>query len=92
MGACALYAASAVGVVRRPPFQRLGLAVMATVCLVRALLLPVLTVRHPELRNTFEIVAVVVWFLAGIGFVVGFRIAKTELNHSLKWTAAEGLR
>ncbi|MDR2012627.1 MAG: hypothetical protein LBQ20_06245 [Rhodanobacter sp.] len=80
IGTCAFYAASAVGMVRRPPLQRLGLVVMATICLVRALLLPVLAVRRPELHNTFEIVAAVVWLLAGVGFSVGFRIAKMEPN------------
>lgn len=71
MGACAIYAASAIGWLRRPPLQRLGLATMAAICVVRSLLLPVLAVPHPELRNTFEIVAAVVWGLAGTGFAVG---------------------
>ena len=84
MGTCAFYAASVVGVVPRPPLQRLGLAIMATVCIVRALLLPVLAVPHPELRNTFEIVAAVIWFLAGVGFAVGFRITRAGSNDSFK--------
>jgi len=78
MGTCAFYGASAVGLVRRPPLQRQGLAGMATVCLVRALLLPVLAVRHPELRNTFEVAAAAVWFVGGVGFAVGFRITKAR--------------
>jgi hypothetical protein len=75
---CALYAASAVGLVRRVPLLRLGLAGMATVCLVRALLLPALAIHHPELRNTFEVASAFVWGVAGIGFAIGFRIAKTR--------------
>lgn len=78
MGACGLYAASAIGLVRRPPFQRPALAVMATVCLFRALLLPVLAIRHPAFLNTFEIVAAMAWFLAGIGIGVAFLISGRE--------------
>jgi hypothetical protein len=74
MGACAYYAASALGLDRRPPLQRSGLAVMATICIVRALLLPVLAIPHPELRNTFEVVAALVWGLAGLGFAVAFTL------------------
>ncbi len=71
MGACAIYAASAIGWVRRPPLQALGLATMAAICVGRSLLLPVLAVPHPELLNTFEVVAAVVWGIAGMGFSVG---------------------
>lgn len=80
MAMCAVYAASVVGLIRRPPLQRLGLAGIATVCLLRALILPPLAISHPELRNTFEVVAAIVWFVAGVGFAVGFRVAKTGLN------------
>ena len=81
MGSCGYYAASALGLVRRPPLQRLGLACMATVCLVRALLLPVLALHHPELRNTFEIVAAIVWGIAGVGLAVAFTVAKAGPNN-----------
>ncbi len=76
MGLCAVYAASALGLIRRPPLQRIGLVTIAGVCLVRALILPVLAIGHPELRNTFEVVAAVVWFMAGAGFAVGFSLTK----------------
>jgi hypothetical protein len=75
MGICALYAASVVGLVRRPPLQRAGLLAMAAVCLLRALILPPLAINHPELRNTFEIVSALIWFAAGVGFAAGFRLA-----------------
>jgi hypothetical protein len=82
MGMCGYYAASVVGLVRRPPLQCPGLAAMATVCIVRALLLPVLTIPHPELRNTFEIVAAIVWGLAGAGFTVAFSLARITPRHA----------
>ncbi len=81
MAICALYAASVVGLVRRPPLQRLGLAGMAAICLLRALILPPLAIHHPELRNTFEVVSALIWLVAGVGFAVGFRITKAEPNN-----------
>lgn len=89
MALCALYAASAVGLVRRVPLLRFGLACIAVVCLVRALLLPVLAVHHPELRNTFQVVSALVWGSAGVGFAVGFCITKAGPNYALKRTCAE---
>ena len=80
MGTCGYYAASVVGLVPRPLLQRFGLAVMATVCTVRVLALPILAVNHSELRNTFEVVAAIVWGLAGIGFICAFALAGTKRN------------
>lgn len=80
MAVCALYAGSAAGFVQRPPLQRLGLASMAAVCLLRALMLPALAIGHPELRNIFEVVSALIWFTAGVGFAVGFRITKVGPN------------
>jgi hypothetical protein len=76
MALCGVYAASAVGLLGRVPLLRTGLAAMATICLVRALLLPVLAIHHPELLNTFEVVSAFVWGAAGLGFAAGFGIAK----------------
>jgi len=84
MAVCALYAGSVVGLVRRPPLQRLGLASMAAVCLLRGLVLPLLAIGHPELRNTFEVVSAIIWFAAGVGFAVGFRNTKAGPNNSFK--------
>ena len=84
MAICAMYAASVVGLIRRPPLQRLGLGSMAVVCLLRALILPPLAINHPELRNTFEVVSAIIWFFAGLGFAIGFRITKAGANNSLK--------
>lgn len=77
MGICGAYAASAVGMIRRLPLLTVGLAGMSAICLIRAMLLPVLAVTHPELRNTFEVVAALVWGAAGLGFAVAFKTART---------------
>jgi hypothetical protein len=84
MGMCGFYAASAISLVPRPPLQRTGLVVMAIICIVRALLLPVLAIHHSELYDTFEITAALVWGLAGVGFAFAFRQAKVRLNNSVK--------
>lgn len=75
MAICAAYAFSALGKIRRLPLLRTGLVCMAGICVVRALILWPLMITHPELRNTFEIVASIVWGLAGVGFVFGYRLA-----------------
>jgi hypothetical protein len=77
MAICGAYAFSSIGVIRRLPLLRKGLAGMAIVCLLRALVLWPLMINHPDLRNTFEIVAAIVWGLAGVGFVFGFRLARS---------------
>jgi hypothetical protein len=84
MGMCGFYAASAIALVPRPPLQRTGLAVMAIICIVRALLLPVLAIGHAELYDTFEITSAIVWGLAGVGFVFAFKQAKLRLNNFVK--------
>jgi hypothetical protein len=81
MATCAWYACAALGGVRRPPLLRTGLATMAAICLVRALILPPLAVTHPELRNTFEVVAAIVWGLAGVGFALGFVAVRRPALH-----------
>ena len=81
MATCAWYACAALGAVRRPPLLRTGLAAMAAVCLVRALLLPPLAVSHPELRTTFEVVAAILWGLAGIGFALGVTAARKPMPY-----------
>ncbi len=72
MATCAWYAAAALLWLPRPPLHKTGLAVMAVICIVRALLLPVLALSHPELRNSFEVIAALVWFMAGCGYALGF--------------------
>lgn len=81
MGTCAFYACAALDIVPRPPLLRTGLAVMAAICLLRALILPPLAVTHPELRNTFEFVAMVAWGLAGVGFALGCAAVRRAGGH-----------
>lgn len=79
MGMCALYACSALGLVRRLPLLRTMLAGIAATCLLRALILVPVAFTHPELVNLFEVIAALTWGAAGIGFVAGYLIARSRL-------------
>ncbi len=72
MGICAAYAFSAAGLTRRLPLLRLALGTIATICLVRALILIPFAIGYPQLRNTFEVCAAIVWGVAGVGFAAGW--------------------
>ncbi len=72
MAICAVYACSALGLVRRLPLLRLALAGIAAICLLRGLVLVPLAFTHPEVRTPFEIIAALVWGTAGLGFAAGF--------------------
>lgn len=78
MGLCGAYACSAIGLIRRLPLLRTALAGIAVICLVRALILVPLAIHDPALLTTFEVVAAIVWGIAGIGFAAGFLVARTS--------------
>lgn len=80
MGMSAMYAGSALGMVRRLPLLRTMLVGIAAVCLLRALILVPLAFLHPQLINMFEVVAALIWGTAGIGFVSGFLMTRRTLS------------
>lgn len=71
MGVCAWYGAAALSWVRRPWLHRTSLWAMAAVCLLRAAVLPLLLPSFPDLLSAFEVIAALLWGLAGAGFAVG---------------------
>lgn len=75
MAMCALFALSALGVVRRLPLLRPMLVLIACTTLLRALSLIPIAILKPSLLSTFEVVASIVWGFAGIGFVAAFLVA-----------------
>lgn len=83
MGICAMYAASALGLIRRLPLIRTMLAGIAVICLLRAFVLVPAAFIHPELFNVFEVVAALTWAIAGAGFVAGLSMARRTLSVSL---------
>ena len=79
MGVCAMYACSALGLLRRLPLLRTMLAGIASICLLRALLLVPLAFTHPELISLFEVIAALTWGAAGIGFITAFLMTRSTL-------------
>ncbi|MGG7607376.1 hypothetical protein [Massilia sp. BKSP1R2A-1] len=79
MGICAMYACSALGLLRRLPLLRTMLAGIASICLLRALILLPLAFTHPELINLFEVAAALTWGAAGMGFVAGFLMTRSKI-------------
>lgn len=67
----ALYPLSGAGLIRRLPLTRSALVVLATLCLLRGLLIIPISLRLPQLIDGFEIIVAVVWALAGLGFLLG---------------------
>lgn len=76
MAMCALYALSALGVVRRLVLLKSMLVAIAAVTLLRALSTAPIAFMRPELITTFEIVASMIWGLAGVGFAAAFLLAR----------------
>lgn len=71
MFACALYAFSGAGLIRRLPLARTGLTIIFSICLLRGILVVPLMVRAPNMLSTFDIVGSMLWFIAGVAFLVG---------------------
>lgn len=61
------------------PWILLAAAIAAFGALIHVAALPALAVAHPELRNTFETVAAIVWGLAGAGFALGYAAVRRRL-------------
>jgi hypothetical protein len=78
MALCAFLAFSALGFVRTVPLLRPMLGLVACVTLLRGLAIVPIAILKPELINTFEVVAAIVWGVAGAGFVAAFTMALKE--------------
>lgn len=70
MFACALFGLSARGDLPYLPFTRAALVVISFICLARGLMIVPYVIILPS-AESFELVASLVWFLAGLGFFVG---------------------
>lgn len=77
MAMCGTYALSAGQYIVRLPLLKTGLLAIGALCLLRGLLLIPAILKRPDLVDTFEVVAALVWALAGIGFVQGFRLLRS---------------
>jgi len=88
MALCAAYACSALGLIRHLPLLRPALAGIAALCLLRGLLLVPVALKRPDLLNTFEVVAAIIWAVAGAGFTVGFRASRAAAQRFTQADAA----
>lgn len=70
--ACALFAISGAGMIRRLPLTRIALMTISIVCLVRGLATIPLFLYAPALTSTFDIVAGGIWFVVGCLYLYGF--------------------
>ncbi len=78
---CALYALAGAGRLRWLPFAQMAQGTIAAVCLLRGLLVLPYLYKFPERLWTFDALASVIWFAAGLGFLVG-------ILHSVRAEAA----
>lgn len=83
MALCAAYAFSAAGRLPRLPLMRTALATIATICLLRAVATIPIYLVWPQLIDTFEVIAGIIWGVIGLGFGIGLM---AELGH--KFSAA----
>lgn len=72
MGLCSAYAAAAAGFLRTLPLQKIAIPVIALICLLRGFILIPLIFVYPGLLNTFEVIAAIIWSVAGAGFGIAF--------------------
>ena len=70
--ACALFAVSGAGLIRRLPFLKSALITISIICLVRGLATIPLSFYEPVLKSTYGIISGFIWFLAGCLYLYGF--------------------
>ena len=71
MALCAIYALSGASLISPLPLQRIVLAGVALVCILRALATIALAVIKPELLTGFEVIASLIFLTMGIAYAVG---------------------
>ncbi|SFG27626.1 hypothetical protein SAMN05518865_11091 [Duganella sp. CF458] len=68
---CAAYALAGAGLLRWLPFAQMVQGTIAAICLLRGLLVLPYLYKFPERVWTFDVLASLIWFAAGLGFLVG---------------------
>ena len=78
-----VYALSAAGVVRKLPLLKPVIYVVATLCIIRGILPLQLWLRHPEKVNDIVFYTGIVWLIAGLLYLVGYRLSQTRKTASI---------
>ena len=73
---CGLYALSAANIMVRLPFMSAAIHSISAICVVRGFATIPLILAYPEEAGTFVIVAGLIWFSAGVLFIIGFRLRR----------------
>ncbi|BBN80909.1 hypothetical protein PA25_08940 [Pseudoalteromonas sp. A25] len=73
---CGAYAFAATGLIRSLPLQRVALAVLAVMCLLRGLAAIPLSIIFWQQTSVFSIIASTIWFLCGCGYALGWHYSK----------------
>ena len=68
---CALYALSGAGLIRPLPLLKTGILVTGVICLVRGLAVLPFLLLMPKTVTAFNIIASLIWFICGLGYVLG---------------------
>jgi len=72
---CACYALSGADIIRKFPFLKLGINTIATICILRGIVILPLSFIYPERTTTVSVVAGITWFVTGLLFFYGYRYA-----------------
>ncbi|MBD1582557.1 hypothetical protein [Pseudoalteromonas sp. S16_S37] len=73
---CGAYALAAIGFIRSLPLQRLALAMLAILCLLRGMAAIPLSIIFWQQTSVFSIIASTIWFVCGCGYALGWRYSK----------------
>lgn len=76
--ATAIYCLSGAGVIRKLPLSKPAIMIISTICIVRGLATIPLSISFPESISTFSILSGMLWFLAGLSCVSGYRLVGAE--------------
>lgn len=68
---CGAYALAGAGILRWLPFAQMVQGTVAAVCLLRGLLVLPYLYKFPDRVWTFDVIASLIWFAAGLGFLAG---------------------
>ncbi|TMP39805.1 hypothetical protein CWB96_06495 [Pseudoalteromonas citrea] len=71
---CALYALAGARAIVRLPLTRVAIYIIGSICILRGLATFPLLLSHPEMASTFAIIAGILWFLCGVGYLLGYKL------------------
>ena len=77
---CAAYALSAAKLIVQLPLLKAGIYTISTLCLFRGIATIPLSLIFPDMVSNFSIFAGVVWFIAGLLFLFGFRFTNAVVK------------